>query len=49
MLLNTFIIHLIPLLKALFISIRIYLIRMLRLLLIISLGSGLLALHPIVI
>jgi len=47
--LNTFIIYLIPLLKALFISVRIYLIRILRLSLIISLKSGLLALHLIAI
>jgi len=49
MLLNTFIIHLIPLLKALFISVRIYLIRMLKLSPIISLKSGLLTLHLITI
>jgi len=47
--LNTFIIHLIPLLKVLFINVRIYLIRMLRLSLIISLKSGLLTLHLITI
>jgi len=49
MLLNTFIIHLILLLRVLFVNVRIYLIKMLRLSLITSLGSGLLALYLMVI
>jgi len=49
MLLNTFIIHLILLLRVLFANVRTYLIKILRLLLITSLRSGLLTLYLMVI